>query len=60
MNRAEWVKFLSLFFNKEQEANAIFDGIKANYEQIKVGGRGVRAGWGFCSSSMSVSRCVWV
>jgi iron complex transport system substrate-binding protein len=30
--RAEWIKFFAMFFNKEAEANALFDGIEARYE----------------------------
>lgn len=36
LNRAEWIKFVSLFFNKEAEANALFDNITAEYERYKV------------------------
>lgn len=37
LNRAEWVKFVGLFFNREADASAVFDGIKAEYEATKVG-----------------------
>ncbi|WP_181391235.1 ABC transporter substrate-binding protein [Methanospirillum stamsii] len=33
--RAEWIKFFSLFYNKEKEANEYFDEIKQNYNNIK-------------------------
>ncbi|MBN8731306.1 MAG: ABC transporter substrate-binding protein [Acidobacteria bacterium] len=32
--RAEWIKFLALFFNKEREANQIFDGIASRYHTL--------------------------
>lgn len=32
--RAEWIKFLALFFNKEREANALFDRITARYQEL--------------------------
>jgi hypothetical protein len=36
LNRAEWIKFVSVFFNKEIEANAIFDKITERYNAIKT------------------------
>ena len=36
LNRAEWVKFLGLFFNLEAEASEIFAGVQAEYEATKV------------------------
>lgn len=39
LNRAEWVKFVALFFNLEKNASDIFDAIQARYEAIKVGAR---------------------
>lgn len=32
--RAEWIKFLALFFNQEAEANRIFDSIVAEYTRL--------------------------
>lgn len=32
LGRAEWVKFMSLFFNAEAEANAVFDSVVETYE----------------------------
>ena len=37
LNRAEWVKFVALFFNQERAASDIFAAIKAEYEATKVG-----------------------
>ncbi|MBD3308310.1 ABC transporter substrate-binding protein, partial [candidate division KSB3 bacterium] len=34
LGRAEWIKFLAAFFNKEAEADAIFDRIAAAYEAM--------------------------
>lgn len=34
LGRAEWVKFTSLFFNAEAEANDLFDGIEAAYAEL--------------------------
>ena len=36
LNRAEWVKFLGLFFNKEKEASNYFDSVEKQYNTIKV------------------------
>eukprot|EP01062_Namystynia_karyoxenos_P005880 TRINITY_DN12033_c0_g1_i1.p2 TRINITY_DN12033_c0_g1~~TRINITY_DN12033_c0_g1_i1.p2 ORF type:complete len:642 (+),score=248.16 TRINITY_DN12033_c0_g1_i1:87-1928(+) len=36
MHRAEWIKFLALFFNKEREANERFREINDDYENLKV------------------------
>jgi hypothetical protein len=36
LNRAEWVKFLGLFFNMEKEASMYFDTVKAQYTSMKV------------------------
>lgn len=35
LGRAEWIKFFGLLFDKEKEANQIFDGIKQEYFKIK-------------------------
>jgi iron complex transport system substrate-binding protein len=35
LGRAEWIKFLSLFYNKEKEANTIFNEIERQYLMIK-------------------------
>ncbi len=37
LNRAEWIKFLALFFNKEREASVAFQAITNAYNAIKVG-----------------------
>lgn len=37
LNRAEWVKFVALFFNQERAASDIFAALKAEYEATKVG-----------------------
>lgn len=34
--RLEWLKFFALFFNKEAEANAIFDAAVARYAQLRA------------------------
>lgn len=33
LNRAEWVKFVAVFFNKEVEAERLFANISSSYEQ---------------------------
>ncbi|MBL7979063.1 MAG: ABC transporter substrate-binding protein [Bacteroidetes Order II. Incertae sedis bacterium] len=33
--RTEWIKFMALFFNKEAEANQIFDGLKQRYRTLQ-------------------------
>jgi hypothetical protein len=35
LNRAEWVKFVAPFFNKELEANKVFEDIKTGYTKTK-------------------------
>ncbi|MDQ3536888.1 MAG: ABC transporter substrate-binding protein [Bacteroidota bacterium] len=35
LGRAEWIKFTSLFFNKEAEADSIFNSIRNNYDSLK-------------------------
>ena len=34
LNRAEWIKFAALFFNKEAEANTLFNAISQNFNAI--------------------------
>lgn len=36
LGRAEWIKFMALFFNKEKEADSIFSVIKKNYLSTKA------------------------
>lgn len=36
LNRAEWVKFIALFFNKEPAANAFFEEIKESWDKFKT------------------------
>ena len=36
LGRAEWIKFFACFFDKEAEADSIFDVIKTNYESLKA------------------------
>lgn len=47
LNRAEWVKFISLFFNKEPEANAFFEEILAEWDAFKMPKKanGPRVAW---------------
>lgn len=35
LGRAEWIKFMSLFFNKERLADSIFNAIEARYDSLK-------------------------
>lgn len=35
LGRAEWIKFTSLFFGKEQEADSIFHSIEQEYNRVK-------------------------
>ncbi len=34
LGRAEWIKFMALFFNKEKEADSVFNVIEKNYTKI--------------------------
>ncbi len=36
LGRAEWIKFIALFYNKEREANALFAAIAAEYNRLKA------------------------
>ena len=36
LNRAEWLKFLGLFFNRERAASDTFNAIKAEYDRVKA------------------------
>jgi iron complex transport system substrate-binding protein len=36
LGRAEWIKFVALFFNKEHEADSVFDVIEKNYLETKA------------------------
>jgi iron complex transport system substrate-binding protein len=40
LGRSEWIKFIALFFNREQEAEHIFEGISRQYEALKEKARG--------------------
>ena len=44
LGRAEWLKFTAAFFNREAEANRIFDGIAARYEELAALARTVEDG----------------
>jgi iron complex transport system substrate-binding protein len=35
LGRAEWIKFMALFFNKEREADSIFNAIEKNYLEAR-------------------------
>lgn len=35
LGRAEWIKFMAAFFNKEQQADSVFNVIKTNYLQTQ-------------------------
>lgn len=35
LGRAEWIKFFACFFNKEAEADSLFNGIKDSYESLR-------------------------
>jgi iron complex transport system substrate-binding protein len=41
LGRAEWLKFAAAFFNREADANRVFDGIASRYEELAAIGRGV-------------------
>jgi iron complex transport system substrate-binding protein len=36
LGRAEWIKFMALFFNKEHEADSVFSVIEKNYKEAKA------------------------
>jgi iron complex transport system substrate-binding protein len=35
LGRAEWIKFMALFFDKEKEADSVFNEIESNYNKTK-------------------------
>jgi iron complex transport system substrate-binding protein len=35
LGRAEWIKFMALFFNKEKQADSVFSTIEENYHETK-------------------------
>ncbi len=35
LGRAEWIKFMALFFDKEKEADSVFNEIESNYSKTK-------------------------
>ena len=43
LGRAEWLKFIALFYNLEAEANAIYSDIVAQYEAVKAAAAEVEA-----------------
>lgn len=55
LGRAEWLKFLALFVNREREANALFDEIEREYVQVRSLTAAVRERpmvmWGWPSES---------
>lgn len=44
LQRAEWIKFLAPFFNKEVEANKVFDNIKLAYDKANLTGSAEASG----------------
>lgn len=36
LGRAEWIKFTAMFFNREAEANAFFDGVVSRYTDLQA------------------------
>jgi iron complex transport system substrate-binding protein len=36
LGKAEWIKFFGLLFDKKEQANSIFQGIKEEYQQAKI------------------------
>jgi ABC-type Fe3+-hydroxamate transport system substrate-binding protein len=51
LNRAEWVKFVAVFFNKEVEAERLFNNVRADYQKFNssaraaAGADGKRVAW---------------
>ena len=41
LGRAEWIKFMALFFNQEEEAERIFSGIEQRYNEVAALAAGV-------------------
>ncbi|KAJ2327644.1 hypothetical protein GGI00_004407 [Coemansia sp. RSA 2681] len=43
LGKAEWIKFVAAFYNKEAEANTIFAGIESRYNALKASASASRA-----------------
>lgn len=43
LNRAEWVKFVAVFFNKEVEANKMFNDVVTAYQKLNTSARAAAA-----------------
>lgn len=56
LNRAEWIKFMSLFFNVEQLANSIFSTISNNYQSVSSAAKAAAAAR---SSPLKVAWVQW-
>ena len=54
LHRAEWLKFVSAFFNKEPEANRVFDGIQQRYQATQSAATAARL------AGASALRMAWI
>ncbi len=43
LGRAEWIKFIALFYDKEREANTLFASVAAEYNRLKALAQGARS-----------------
>lgn len=55
LNRAEWVKFVAVFFNKEVEANNLFNTITTSYKQLNTSARAAAA-----AAAGGPARVAWI
>lgn len=56
LNRAEWVKFVAVFFNKEVEANRLFSTISTDYNRLKAAATEAAA----AATGPAANRVAWI
>lgn len=56
LNRAEWIKFVAVFFNKEVEANRIFTKINSDYQAPNTSARATAA----ATTPPAANRVAWI
>lgn len=56
LNRAEWIKFVAVFFNKEVEANRIFNKVNTDYQALNTSARAAAA----AATPPAANRVAWI
>lgn len=61
LKRAEWIKYVALFFNLESTANAYFAKVQGSYRAQQAAVKKAQANGGFCSLQLTgVCALVWL